>query len=205
MRTRSQRLMLLGQSMRRTHVTRQRGVSQVQRWLVTVVVLIGGLGAVAGCSPREAGAAVLSEDRRITTDEVATAVSAFTTSGLIPDDQQAVSAVVYFLVLDPHVRAVANQAGVPIPSDEELAQEFGASLDPSPEAIVVYRTAALLNQFGTDQPALQQEVRTLLNEESPTVNPRYGTFDLNTVNLTPAAPNWLVPTASPSAPAEAVP
>jgi hypothetical protein len=174
-----------------------------------VVLLSAGLAVstvlgLSGCG--QSGVAGKAGDRSVTVSQVQHATASLkaadpTTFGSVTDAQ-----VVSLLLLAPYAEKAASAAGKGVSDDtvrEELlsnAQQSGAKgVDPSkldPGALELLRGYFSLGSLETLQ---QQQVVTAFEAAHVKIAPRYGTFDPKTGNVTPASPNWMKPTPTPSA------
>jgi peptidyl-prolyl cis-trans isomerase SurA len=156
--------------------------------------------ALAACTPAQAGAAAVIGDRRISTSEVSQA-----TQGIKQGNPQLAQGkgldrtVLFFLVISPYVLSAAEQNGVGVSADT-ARQMLPNAQDPDPGAVRVLRTFVALQQL---QQAGKNDALTQIQKDvtaaKPELNPRYGTFDVKQMAVVDAPPNWIVPSAEPTA------
>lgn len=172
--------------------------------LLSAALATGTVLGVSACG--QAGLAGKAGDRSVTITQVQHATASLkradpTTFGTVTDAQ-----VVSLLLLAPYAEKAASAAGKGVSDDqvrEELlsnAQQSGAkNVDPGKldsGALDLLRGYFSLGALETVQ---QQQVVTAFEASHVKIAPRYGTFDAKTGNVLPPNPNWMKPTATPTA------
>jgi hypothetical protein len=178
-------------------VFRTRGIWGFRAGLgaATLAVVVAG----SGCSPREAGAAAVVGDRRITTDQLSAAVASIKVGnpqiGQTPGLDRT---VLFFLIISPYVIRTAEQAGVGV-SDGQAERLLPRDSTPDPNAVRVLRTYLALQRLQDPKTAARLgEVQRQVVAARPRLNPRYGRFDVRGMTVVDAPPNWLAASATPT-------
>lgn len=166
--------------------------------LIAVVAFVGVAGLLGGCSVSPGDAAVVG-DRHISQAYVEQATTQL--APLLSNPEPA--SVLSVLVVAPSFIDAAAEHGVGASSDEArtLLEESAASagLDPVPafgEAAleVALFSLALQNLQGLpDGDAVVAEVQAATAALDVDVNPRYGTLDTATGQISATTPDWIVP------------
>jgi len=170
----------------------------------SALLVLGALvaGGVSGCAGQP-GAAAVVDGREISVAELQTA-----TSELTPYLQSATqSSVLMVLVAVPVFDKAASAAGVGVSDDDakallDNAAKTAADSGKAPAPTAGFSDAAVQVAKFT---LLQQNIQKLPNAAdvsaqitddlvalNPEINPRYGTADFTTGNVTPATYPWLV-------------
>lgn len=177
----------------RTH-GRERGRGLRATAVAATLVVAAGVSA---CSPREAGAAAVLDNRRVSLSQVTQAVQGIKVGN--PELAQGEGldrTVLFFLVLAPYVLSEAQQAGVGASEDEARAL-LPKAPDPDPNAVRVLRTFLALQklQQAGKTDALGR-IQADLKSSGVRLNPRFGRLDTSTLQIVDRTPNWLVPVQS---------
>jgi hypothetical protein len=164
---------------------------------------------LSGCAGREAGAAAVVGDRRITVGEVQSAYQEVTP--LVGADAQFTQSVTLnWLILEPYLVAEAAGEGKGVSSQDakvEFTKVEGAPRNPSAAAVAVVRgilaRGVIVN--GKDDAQLSVMMAKLaadLKADGVSINPRYGSgLDPTTSAILSTTPDWLVtPKATAPAP-----
>ncbi|MGN6610199.1 MAG: hypothetical protein ACTHLJ_00340 [Angustibacter sp.] len=156
--------------------------------------------ALAACTPAQAGAAAVVGDRRISTNEVSQATQGIKQGNpQLAQGQGLDRTVLFFLVISPYVLSAAEQNGVGVSADT-ARQMLPNTPDPDPGAVRVLRTFVALQKL---QEAGKNDALTQIQKDvtaaEPELNPRYGTFDVKQMAVVDAPPNWIAPSAEPTA------
>jgi len=170
------------------------GTPRRSRRALTAVILAPLLGmtlALSGCGTQEAGAAAIVNGDVIGDEEVqgvAEQLAVITQGG----EKLTSSNALLSLILSPYVLAEAKRTGKTISTDQ--AREVIPTVkDPSPATLEFVQMQLAIQ-------ALPQESKDLiiaeLGKAKITINPRYGTFDVEKVAFTPITPNWIKATAA---------
>ena len=158
--------------------------------------------ALGACSPREAGAAAVYGDQRITTEQLSDAVQGIRQGN--PDIAQSPGleqTVLFYLVVAPFLLPKAEAAGAGVSDDEAATQLLPKATDPDPQSLRVLRTFLALQklQQGGGTQVLQQ-VQQQVQAANVRINPRFGRLDTSQLEIVARQPNWLVrPPATPAA------
>ena len=157
--------------------------------------------ALTACSPREAGAAAVYGDERITTDQVTQAVQGIKQGN--PEIAQSPGleqTVLFYLLVAPFLLPAAERAGAGVSDSEAASQLLPRATNPDPQALRVLRTFLALQklQQGGATPVLQQ-VQRQIQDAGVRVNPRFGRLDSSRLEIVQRQPNWLVRTPAPTA------
>ena len=169
---------------------------------VGALVGLGLLGGVlAGCSVYPGDAAVVS-GRHISQDYLE--ATSRDLAPLLTDPSP--SSVLSVLVVAPSFIDAAAEQGVASSPAEALAlleeSAVAAGIDPVPEfgegAIeIALFSLAMQNLQGLDDGTdVVAQIQTLTSELDVTINPRYGVMDPATGQISPTAPDWIVPAAT---------
>lgn len=178
------------------------------RRMATLAALPALLLALAGCT-REAGAAAVVGDRRISVAELQAAYR--DVKPLFGADSRVSQAdVLMALIAEPYLVEEAGRLGQGV-SDFDAGQQFEEVKDdvpdPSPAAITAVRAfmaAATLQSEDRSREAITrsfQEIGDALDRDGVHINPRYGaSFNKDDFTLRPSSPNWLVKSSTSSEP-----
>lgn len=175
-----------------TRKTTTRGTT----WRALAVVTAAAVLAVglSSCSPDEAGSAAVVGDRRISTEQVSTAVAEIkAATGQVASSAQ----VLFFLVIAPLARSAAQSNGVGV-SEAEARTVLAKVNSPDSATIEAVRTGLILNKL-RDNPTVIEQLRVQVRAVHPKINPRYGAFDPKDAGILPAKPNWMVQPPEPAA------
>lgn len=159
-----------------------------------LAAVAGALVLTAACSPEEAGAAAVVGDRRITNEQLQSAVTDLREGS--PDAAQVPQLdrlVLFAIIAEPYVLPAARAEGLGVaPAEAEAALPRGES--PGPDAVRALQSLIALNKLeqGQKQEALSA-VATQLRDAGVRVSPRFGRFDPQAMTIVDAQPNWLVP------------
>jgi len=169
--------------------------------LIAVVALVGAAGILAGCSVSPGDAAVVG-DRRISQAYLEQATTEL--APLLSNPEPA--SVLSVLVVAPTFIDAAAEHGVGVSADEArtLLEEsaVSAGIDPVPafgEAAleVALFSLSLQNLQGLpDGDVVVAEVQAASAELDVDVNPRYGSLDPATGQISATTPDWIVPAAA---------
>jgi len=168
-------------------------VRQTTRGLYLAAVA-GAVVLTAACSPEEAGAAALVGDRRITNEQLQSAVTDLREGS--PDAAQVPQLdrlVLFAIIAEPYVLKAARDEGLGV-SPSEAQAALPRSENPGPDAVRALQALIALNKLdqGQKQEALSG-VATQLRDAGVRVSPRFGRFDPQAMRIVDAPPNWLVP------------
>jgi hypothetical protein len=151
-----------------------------------------------------AGAAAIVGDRRISVEEVQDVTTDLQTylgsAGAANTGKVNQSGVLWLLIVYPDVVQAASDVGVGV-SEDEAAQDLTAHkvTHPSRGAVnVIQASKALDNLQQSGQRQAVQDVGTKLHERKIEVNPRYGHFDKDKLDIVAATPDWLVRSETPA-------
>jgi hypothetical protein len=154
------------------------------RKLLTLV--LGATLALSACGAQEAGAAAIVNGTVIRDQDVQTVSTQLNTLGDVQQKLSSGSALLS-LILAPYVLAEAERAGKTV-SASQARQVISKVVDPSPSTIEFVRMQLAVQQLDdASKAAIVKEI----GKAKITINPRYGTFDLRQVALTPISPNWI--------------
>lgn len=169
---------------------------------LTGSALVAALSLTASaCGTMQAGAAAVVGDRRISVEQLQAATTDIATYAKAQDPNGSVSQdkVLLFMILAPDLVDTAARAGVGV-SDDTARQELGkfGVAKPSSGAVQALRGLAALNSLkqGNKAEELNAFV-TKLRSAKISVNPRYGTFDAQAVDIVAVSPDWLASTKTP--------
>ncbi|GEL94950.1 hypothetical protein [Cellulomonas composti] len=172
------------------------------RWLV-VGALAGAATLLSGCAGTPGAAAVVNGDV-ISSEDVRVAVEQL---GALYDEVNTVN-VTTVLIQEPILTQVATEHGIGVSEKETVdllnTRATQAGVDPldeyAPSTLAVARYALTNSkmQDADDADDLSTEVATRITDADIDVNPRFGEYDPETLQLTaPSAPAWIfVPAAS---------
>lgn len=150
-------------------------------------------GVLTGCGAAQPDAAAVVAGQTITTDDVDSAVTSAASSKTT--QKLSSQAALFSLMAYPYVMKALERKKSGVSAQESLTKVFPGATNPSESlgkvAQVTYG-ASLLEQ------AEQQEVISELISQNITVNPKYGTFDVNK-GWVQGTGNWMSPSASPAA------
>lgn len=153
----------------------------------TAVLALGLAAGLAACSPEEAGSAAVVGDRTVSTEDLEAALEGIR-SGNEQFAQVPASAVLVDLIAEPYLLEAAREAGRPVSPDSAEAL-LTATSDPDERAVRVLQAQIALESL--DEGALR-EVSEQLQRVGVELNPRYGTFDASTLQISSdARPDWL--------------
>jgi hypothetical protein len=173
--------------------------------VATVAVFTGLAFSLTACSPAEAGAAAVVGDHRISTAEVSDAVTGIKEGNRQLSGEGLDRTVLFFLVVSPFVLPAAQANGVAV-SKDQARQLLPGDPTPDPGAVRVLQTFLALQQL---QQAGKNDALAQIQKDvaaaKPELNPRFGTFDVSQMAVVDAPPNWIVPTAEPTATSGATP
>jgi hypothetical protein len=156
------------------------------------------VASLTACGTREAGAAAVIGDRRISVAEVQDAYRDLVPL-IGPDQQLTQSDVLNWLILEPYLVRAAGRAGRGV-SDQDARLQFtdGGPAEPSAAGIRVVRANLASSQLQSDNSAGQvrqtfEGIGRQLRSTGVRINPRYGAaMDYSTFTISPEQPNWLV-------------
>lgn len=94
------------------------------------------------------------------------------------------------LINAPFIIAAADKNGMPY-SEQQARADLTNVSDPSPATIELVRSNSALQQLQQASPAAIEEIVADLRSAKITINPRYGTFDREQVQVVPVTPNWI--------------
>jgi hypothetical protein len=158
----------------------------------------------SACGTVQAGAAAVVGDRRISVKEVQEVTTDLQTylgsTDAANTGKVNQSGVLWLLIVYPDVVQAASAVGVGV-SEDEAVQDLTAHkvTHPSQGAVNVIQTSkALDNLQQTGQRQAVQEVGTKLHERKIEVNPRYGHFDKDKLDIVAVTPDWLVRSETPT-------
>jgi hypothetical protein len=159
-----------------------------------VAVLLTAL--LAGCGTATAGSAAVVGGRRISVSDVQ-AATADIQAWAGGDRQIAPTTVLYFLAIGPYVEEIARRNGAGTSDDDARAFLKARVASPSPAGVDLVRInlslAALEQKLGQERAnGVRAEVDQRLVTDGFEMNPRFGTFDPKTGQVTMVQPNWLV-------------
>ncbi len=175
---------------------------RARRGVRLVAAAVTAVAVLAGCAGQP-GAAAVVDGRSISTAELATAYEQLAPifAGAGAQD------VLGVLITEPFAAQVASDRGVGV-NDEQaldllrqvatqaLGEEKGAELEFGPGAIAVgrYSLAASALRDLSDADAAAAEYQDLVRAADIDVNPRFGSFDADTLAVAlPSTPSWIVP------------
>ncbi len=175
-----------------------------------VAVAVLAVLAAAGCSERPGVAAVV-DGHEITQDQLNETVDQLTpiigkADGSALDPQ----VVLTVLLVSPSTVTVGADHGVEVTDDaarsllESIATEKKVDVGPlRPGSVAVgrYLVAMRASQESDDAEAFTSDLMTAWSALDVDVNPRYGTWSPGTGVVDGGAPDWIVSTEAPTAPA----
>ena len=191
----------------RTAVPRgQSGRTRTSRSLRLVSVAAAVVLGASACTFSETGAAAVVGDRRISTGELQRALTGLREGNpQFAEVPQLDRLVLFDLIAEPFLLQAAEAEGLGV-AESEAQAALPETPQAAPEAVRVLRAQLALNRLNEAQRAEALEgVGTALREAGVEVSPRFGRFDTQTLSIVDQVPNWLVPTATPSATAPAAP
>lgn len=189
----------------RTHPGRSRRPGPAARSsALPLVVAIGAALVLSGCG--RTGLAASVNGREITVDHVQSAVASLRAADKAAFGGVTDSQVLAVLLYGPYAEDAASGAGKGVSDDAvrqavlgQAQQNGDKTVDVSKlndAAIEALRGNIAFSQL--DQTA-QKDIVDQLQKDDLKVSPRYGTFNPTTGSFTAPSPNWLTPTATPSA------
>jgi hypothetical protein len=163
---------------------------------------------VSGCGTREAGAAAVVGERRISVAAVQDAYQDILP--LVGQDQQISQAqILNLLILEPYLTQAAAAQGRGISAEDTRQNMKSAGMsDPSKvsyPAVEVWRANLANTAVQSDRPAeaikaTYEDIGRKLKKAGVRINPRYGAgLDYTNFSILPGKPNWLAAPAAPSA------
>jgi hypothetical protein len=183
------------------HPTRLRRRS---RALLPAALAIGVALTLAGCG--KAGAAAVVHGREISVTEVQQATQSLRAADPANFGKVTPAQVLSVLILGPYAEQAAAAAGQGVSDDvvrqalQSTAQQSGngnVHLDRlNADAMTALRGEVALTEL--DQ-AGQRKVLQQIKSAHVSVSPRYGTFNPSNGSITAATPNWIQPSATPTA------
>lgn len=181
------------------------GTTRTIRGPIVAAALVVVALTTSACSPREAGAAAVVGDRRVTTQELQDALTGLKAGNpQFAQVQQLDRLVLFDLVAEPYLTRAAQQAGIGV-SDSEARAALPGTPQADPAAVRALRGQIALNKLNQAQSSEALDaVAATLRSQGVRVSPRYGRFDDQTLSIVDAAPNWL-PTPKPTATATPTP
>lgn len=96
--------------------------------------------------------------------------------------------IVQMMILVPTFVEVAAEKGVHYSAEAARSDPIFSTIDPTDYAVELLRVQKIAEQLPQDA---QAEFAARVAELDVEVNPRYGTFDPTTMNLTPGQPDWI--------------
>jgi hypothetical protein len=160
-----------------------------------VTLLLGAALALSACGPQDAGAAAIVNGTVISDQDVQTITGQLNT--ISPDGQKLSSSnALLSLILEPYVLAEAARVDKVVVSAADARKVIAKVANPSPKTIKFVQTQLVIQGLNE---ASKASIVKEIGKAKITVNPRYGTFDATRVELTPTSPNWIKPSATPSA------
>ncbi|MGZ4625053.1 MAG: hypothetical protein ACXV3S_02000 [Kineosporiaceae bacterium] len=180
----------------------RRSLDAGSRRRVTAVALATGLlllPMLAGCGTRQAGAAAVIDDRRITVDDVQTSTQQI--RHLQGAEEVTQEQVLLLLLAEPYAVDAANKANVGVSEADARKALEGSVSDPDQATVDLMRSNLALSALSQSQNgnAAVDQVLQQLAAASPLINPRYGRFDMMQKAIVPVTESWLSPGSSPGA------
>jgi hypothetical protein len=186
-------------------------VRRLPSLLLAGAVAVGLVVSLSACGDKPGAAAVVN-GRRISVSEVQQATEGLRAADPTNFGKVTTAQVLSILIIGPYAEQAASAAGQGVSDDVvrqavvSQAQQNGSSnvhLDKlNSGALQALRGEVALNDLdATGQQTLLKTIQGLRIQ----VSPRYGTFDRKTASIAAPAPNWLEPTAKPTATATASP
>lgn len=186
-------------------MTRSRSSRLVRRAAVPVVAL-AVTSVLGACGSVEAGSAAVVGDRRISVYDVQRA-TADVQAYFGADQQVAQQQVLFFLISGPYIVDAAAKAGVGVSADDARVQLASKLAGPSGPGIAVFQANEAITRIGSLQDPKKTAAITSITDAfahtTVTVNPRYGTFDAQKLQIVAADQNWIVPPSAEPSPAAA--
>jgi hypothetical protein len=177
-----------------------------RRRVTGIVLTVAAALTASACGTMQAGAAAVIGDRRISvgqlqqaTTDIQTYVSAVPSAD---GTKQTVDQgkVLLFMILQPYLSRTASDAGVGVSDDQARTELKDRQVpDPTQGAVDAIRALDALNNL--QQGSKQQELTAFadqLRRAKIEVNPRYGRFDPNNLDIVAVTPDWLATSPSPS-------
>jgi hypothetical protein len=182
--------------------------------VVATVLAVALALTVSGCGTREAGAAAVVGDRRISVAAVQAAYQDI--APLVGQDQRITQGqILNLLILEPYLTRAASalDRGVSA-SDARLDMKAAGAEDDvkiSKSGLEVWRANLANSALQTDRPAdaiksTYDGIGKELKAAGVHVNPRYGSgLDYTDFSILPERPNWLAKVATPTSSATPAP
>jgi hypothetical protein len=162
---------------------------------------------VSGCGTREAGAAAVVGDRRISVADVQDGYRDISAT-LGPDQRITQEQILNLLILEPYLTRAAAAAGRGLSTQDARLNMQAAGLDEatkvSSAGLEVWRanmanTALQTSRSNEDIKATYEGIGRQLKADGVHINPRYGSgLDYDTFSIEAEQPNWLAASATPS-------
>jgi hypothetical protein len=173
--------------------------------LVAAGLAVGAVLTLTACGPQP-GAAATINGRTITVTDLQHATASLRAADPVSFGKVTNAQVLSVLILTPYAEQAASAAGQGISDDavrEALvaAEQQNGNSNVHLDKLDKVAMEALRGNIafsGLDQ-AAQQAVIKRLQTAHVEVSPRYGKFDKATGNITTPTPNWIEPTAKPTA------
>jgi len=161
--------------------------------LKTLALVIGASLALSGCGTQQPGAAAIVNDTAVRhqdiviSDAEAQSVPLELNKLAQGGQELKVNDALLSLILAPYVLDEAKRVGKTV-SDSEARKVIAKVSNPSPSTIAFVQMQLSIQKL--DQ-ASKTRIVAELGKAKITVNPRYGTFDVTQIALTPIEPNWI--------------
>jgi hypothetical protein len=174
------------------HLRSTLGSIRTARTAGAVALLLGMTLALSACGTQQTGAAAIVNGTPISEQDVQTVAVQL---NALPQVQQKLTpnVVLLNLILAPYVLAEADRSGKGVP-DAEARKVVAKVPNPTQATMDFVRMQMAI-------PSLSQASKTAilatLGKVKVTVNPRYGTFDVQQAAILPTSPNWIKPGATP--------
>ena len=167
---------------------------------VALALALGSALALSGCGETDLAARV---NGTVISEDAAQAAAAQIRQNYPQEAAEfETSDAVAALINAPFIIAAAEKNGQPYSVEQARADLTNVS-DPTPETLDLVRSNAALQQLQQTAPQAIDEIVAGLRSAKISVNPRFGSFDSEQVQLLPANPNWIAPAgASPEVPTE---
>jgi hypothetical protein len=179
---------------------------RVRRHRLLAVVALLPVTALVLSACGKSGVAATIDGRTITVHELQSAVASLKAADKQAFSQVTDSQVLQVYLYAPYAEHAASVAGKGI-SDDEVRQAIAAAAAQNNDktsrpdrlngdALAVLRGNLALSQLDD---TVKNDIFQQLQKAHVEISPRYGTYDAKNGTISAPSPNWLQPTASPSA------
>lgn len=153
------------------------------RTLKSLTLLLGATLVLSSCGTQQAGTAATVDGTIISEKDVQAVAAELAPTA--PAAPRIPSIVLRNLILEPYVMAAAGNTA---PDDAEVRKAIAQVANPSALALDVVRTNLAIQSLSDES---KTSILAKLRKAKISVNPRYGVFDLDQVEVIPIASNWV--------------